>query len=767
MRPATPTFAAGLPRFFGRLFTLRGGPGSGWRFALLVLCLLPSLLLLNDAMRNPTRFGEIHTPLITVTIAGLCVLTLLILFDAAQLVRELRDRRPGASLTARMVVIFGLLTITPVAVIYLFSVQFVHRSVDNWLDVRIESTLEDALEASRASLNHNMRERLKQIELLGARLIWLEDQETAAQLDEAYEVLGASELTLMSSQGRTIATSGDTTDLIPALPDTAVLLQVRQNGTYVGLNSGEDQELSLRVVVNIGSSSPGPGETRFIQALFPVAEGVTELEAEVSGAFERYQNLIYLREPVKTSFMLTLSLLLLMSLLSAVWAALFAARRLTDPLRRMADLTRQVAAGDYGSRLPTEGAAEISFLVDSFNDMIRKLAQARDEARESHLQLDEQHAYLEAVLARQSSGVLTTGHERRIVTFNHKAEEILGVSLDARFGTALDALAGREARLAPFTAVVGARIRAAESDWGEEIELDGPQGAQILMCRGTVLPGHHPDEPGHVVVFDDITRLMEAQRSQAWEEVARRLAHEIKNPLTPIQLSAERLRHKYLGAMEGADAQSFDRLTRTIVQQVESLKEMVNAFSKYARTPTHRARPVNLNELVGDVAELYRDERGGDGVRLELADALPEVRVDPGQFRQVLHNLIRNADEMLEEVDGPHSGAASAPAITISTRRVSHDGRDYVETRVSDRGPGISEKVLGRIFEPYVTTKPKGTGLGLAIIRKIVEEHEGAVTAANQPDGGACFTVRLPVEPAAARDMAESAPPPRAAAAGD
>ena len=728
----------------------------GWRFAALVLFPLLSLLMLSDVTRNPTRFGELYTPLIALTIVGLALLTALIVRDFAQLAREVRANRPGSRLTVRMVAVFSLLAVTPVLMIYFFSVQFLYRSVDNWLDVRIEQALEGALELSRASLHHNMRERLKQVELLAVQLSDLPEREAAGRLHDTFEMLGASEVTLMSSKGHVIATSTDTTALVPTPPDEAVLLQVRQGGTYIGIDPIDELGLLLRVVVSITSPAPGR-EPRFVQALFPIAKRANELESGVRTAFERYRDLIYLRAPLKTSFMLTLSLVLLVSLLSAVWAAVFAARRLTAPLRRMAELTRSVAAGDYENRLPDEGSNEIGFLADSFNDMTRKLSLARDEARDSHRQLEEQRTYLEAVLSRLSSGVLTTGHDGRLVTFNQMAKDILDTPIERQSGAPLQRLDQLSPRLAPFAGRVGARILAARPDWREEVEMEGPRGRQILMCRGTVLPGPQGAGPGHVIVFDDVTRLIEAQRSQAWEEVARRLAHEIKNPLTPIRLSAERLRHKYLDSMDGPDAESLDRLTRTIVQQVESLKEMVDAFSRYARTPVRHPRPVDVNELVNDVAELYRAEDGGEVLRLDLDRPLPDVEVDPGQLRQVLHNLIRNADEALANRRRGDETGRPEP-ITVGTRRVVEKGREFVETRVDDQGAGIGDAVSGKLFEPYVSTKARGTGLGLAIVKKIVEEHDGTVAAENRPGGGASLIVRLPAaEPAPASAGAAAA----------
>ncbi len=750
----------------------RRRPGGGWRFAALAAFLLASLFALSDATRNPARFAESYTLLIALTAVGLAVLSVLLVRDSVQLAREVRAERPGARLTVRMMGVFGLLAGVPVLVIYLFSVQFLHRSVDSWLDVSIERALERALELSRASLNRDMRERLKQVELLAVRLSDLPEPEAISQLHDTQEMLGASELTFSSSNGRVLAAGSTAIPLVPAAPDEAMLLQLRQGGTYIDLEPPA-KPTRMRVVVNV--AAPAPGERpRFVQALFPVGGEANELAAGVSSAFEHYRGLIYLRGPLKTSLMLTLSLVLMVSLLTAVWAAVFAARRLTAPLRGMAEMTRSVAAGDYEGRLPVEGPDEVGFLVDSFNDMTRRLGAARDDARESHRRLEEQRTYLEAVLSRLSSGVLTISGEGRLVTFNRMAEDILEMPSEELAGAAFDALARRHPRLGPFTGALARRLSAARPDWREEVELRGRGGRRVLMCRGTVLSGfERSGRPGHVIVFDDVTALVEAQRGKAWEEVARRLAHEIKNPLTPIQLSAERLRHKYLAHMEPGEAEPLDRLTRVIVQQVESLKEMVNAFSRYSRMPPRRARPVALDELVRDVAELYRDEEGRALVALRPAGRLPPAEADPGQLHQVLHNLIRNAREALanREAGGAPARSADAgpdadPGISIETREGSEGGSGYVEIRVSDRGAGIPEAIRDQMFEPYATTKPRGTGIGLAIVRKIVEEHEGSIWAEDRSGGGTSVVVRLPAAAADPEPAAAAPSGPRRAAGG-
>ncbi len=717
-------------------FTTGIGPILG-----LVALLLVSLKLMSDATENSTRFGELYSVLLLINALGLVTLGGLVGWNLIRLIGQVRSRRAGAGLTVRMVAMFVILAVTPVLVVYYFSLQFLHRGIDSWFDVRIERALDDALELSRTSLESRMRELLKQSQLMAGEISAVDVERLPGVLEDARRLSGAAELSVIGPKGRIIASSNiDPTAIVPASPSDSIMVQLRQSGNYIGLDPIGDTGLHVRVVVTLPEDVPTQ-EPRIMQALFPVTERMSALADSVQSTYAKYQELAYLRNPLKISFTLTLSLVLLLSLLAAVWAAFYSARRMVAPLRDLVQGTRAVADGDYETQLPRSGKNEVGFLVESFNQMTRRLRNARDETRRSQIQLEEQRAYLEAVLSRLSTGVITLDPERRFVTVNHAAQQILGVDLHSRLGEELEIVAESHRHLRPFTESITMHLHDADSDenlaeWREQLILFGASGRQVLMCSGAPLPVVDGRDHGHVLVFDDITTLIEAQRSAAWSEVARRLAHEIRNPLTPIQLSAERLRHKYLRKMSKTDAEGLDRLTRTIVQQVEAMKEMVNTFSDYARTPRMVPEPVDVNELISDVIELYRGDEAAQPVELKLSE-LPPVHADPDRLRQILHNLIKNAIEANEGV--------ASPSVIIETTCVRETSRSYIEVRVRDRGPGFHSDVAEKVFEPYVTTKPKGNGLGLAIVKRIVEEHGGVVWAENHKSGGAEVVIQLPL----------------------
>lgn len=718
----------------------RFAAGAGPIYAL-VLLLLVSLTLMSEATQGSARFGEIYSLLLIINTVGLLTLIGLIGWNLARLLGQVRRRVAGARLTARMVMVFVLLAVTPVMVVYYFSLNFLHRGIDSWFDVRIEKALDDSLELSRTALGVRMRELLKQTQVMSNELSGTSDDRLPGSLEDARRLSGASELTIMNSKGHIVASSNvDPMAIVPNTPSDAVLMQLRQSHMYIGLDPIGDSGLHVRIVVPIPDSSP-TGDNRILQALYPVPQRMSQLADSVQSAFAKYRELAYLREPLKLSFTLTLSLVLLLSLLTAVWAAFFSARKLVAPLRDVAQGTQAVADGDFGTELPASGKDELGFLVESFNDMTRKLARARDETRRSQQQVEAQRTYLEAVLARLSSGVMTFDHQQRLFTANKAAAQILSVDLEAQAGATLEGLAGAHSHLQGLAEALAPHLQET-TDWRAEVTLFGASGRQVLMCRGTPLPGLDNPLSGHLIVFDDLTELIQAQRNAAWSEVARRLAHEIKNPLTPIQLSAERLRHKYLDKMPPADTSTLDRLTHTIIQQVESMKSMVNAFSDYARSPRTQPRLLNLNDLVAEVLALYAAEDGEGSIRTRLDPGLPLLEADADRLRQVMHNLIKNAHEA--------SPAGRAPTIMVETRCVPEPGgpghaTPCIEVRVRDNGTGFPPELIEHAFEPYATTKPRGTGLGLAIVKKIVEEHGGVVWAENNRGGGAMVALRLPV----------------------
>lgn len=712
----------------------------------LCILLLVSLFLLSQATENSERFDSLYGWLLVINLVALALLLALIVGNLWRLIRQYRSGRAGSRLTARLMAMLVVLALVPVTVVFLFSVQFLRGSIDSWFDVRVEKALDDALVLSQVSLDIRMRDLLRRLQGLADDLGFVPENAIAPTLSDMRVRIDAAELALLGGNGSVIAaSSADPAAILPSRPESSLLLQLRQGRPYVGLDPIDSAGLQIRVLVPTVNPE-NPQQPRILQALFPVSPRLSDLAESVQSAYGEYREIRFLRQPLQQSFTLTLSLVLLLTLLFAIWTAFYFARRLVAPIRDLAEGTRALAAGDYGTQLPPAGRDELGFLVQSFNDMSRRIAQTRQAAKRSQAQVERQRAYLEAVLARLSSGVLALDYEGKLRTFNQAASDILGLPLQDAVGTSLSALAEEHTHLQGFAALVEERFAAREAEWREELTLEGTDGRRIVICSGARLPGGH-GTGGHVVVLDDVTALIQAQRDAAWGEVARRLAHEIKNPLTPIQLSAERIRHKYLERMEGRDAEVLERATHTIVQQVDAMKEMVNAFSEYARPPRLQLQALDLNYLIQEVVELYRSSPQRPDFQLQLEETLPPVLADAGRLRQLLHNLIKNALEA--------AGNREPCIVTLTTRQDSGRHHQWLELTVQDNGPGFGPDVMEQLFEPYVTTKPKGTGLGLAIVKKIVEEHSGTISARNT-ESGAQLTMRLPILTSAAGGTALS-----------
>lgn len=696
---------------------------------------IAALLLLTETAQNSQEFGRLQILILLINIAGVLVLLLLIAANFFRLVREYRNHIPGARLKARMVSMFVVLVILPLVMVYGFAVHFLNRGIDSWFAVELEEGFEDALELSRTAMGIQMRELLTRTEEMGDELEDATSRELVGKLGRLRRESGAKDLSLFGANSRILATSSENpSNAEVAYPSEDILLQLRQRRPYVSLEPLDGGGFEIRTAVRLSGSR---GNERILQGIFTVDQRVTRLANRVETSYNEYRELAFLRTPLKYTFTLTLSLVLLMALLAAVYGAFFSARRLVVPIQKLVAGTRAVAKGDFDTRLPVAARDEIGFLVNAFNDMTTRLARADEEMRLSQQQVEGERARLAVILARLSTGVISLETQLSVRTVNQAAGAILATDTAEWVGKPLAEVANDNPLARQLIDVCRERLERGEREWRQQITLQGEVGRRVLMCACTSLPGEANEPAGFVVVFDDITALMQAQRDAAWGEVARRLAHEIKNPLTPIQLSAERLRRKYLLVDEIADDQLLDRATHTIIQQVEAMKDMVNAFSDYARAPDMELTSLDMNELVKEIAELYRHQDPHVELRLELADRLPLLRADSGRMRQILHNLMRNAFEAMESTE--------AGRLTVTTELRDQGAEPAIGVRFSDNGPGFRPDTLPQIFDPYVTTKPKGTGLGLAIVKKLVEEHGGTISAWNAERGGAQISILLPV----------------------
>jgi PAS domain S-box-containing protein len=701
-----------------------------------VLLWFIALLLFTQVTENSDDFARRQYWILLINSIGITVLLVLVATNLWQLVRDYRRHVPGSRLRARMVAVLVLVAITPLVGVYVFSVQFINRGIDNWLSVDVEKGLSDALELGQTVLEIQTRGRREQVEQMAGRLANVPRADLVRMLSTVRADSDALDLTVYGSDNQIIGiTSLDLEPAVPRYPTDEVLLQVRQQRSYVSVEPQPDGEYRILAAASI--APPGAGnEFHFLHATFPMEARLSTLANAVQGSYNQVRELTFLRTALKYGFTLTLSLVLLISLLASVYGAFFFSRRLVTPIQLLMQGTRAVARGDFATRVPTPTRDEIGFLVHSFNDMTQRLAKASEDAHQSQQEVERERRKLEVILARLSTGVLSLEPDLRIRTANQAASAILGVDLENHVGESVVTLAEKQPLLEQFVGVAQAHLQRGEREWREQIMLRAEGGRRALMCACTELPGEADSPNGYAIVFDDITALLQAQRDAAWGEVARRLAHEIKNPLTPIQLSAERLRRKYLRP-ESGQGELLDRATHTIIQQVEAMKQMVNAFSEYARTPRMEMTRFDVNALVSELSELYAHHEKPLAISLSLSPDLPLIDADAGRLRQVLHNLLRNALEAMEHQEDAR--------VEISTRRVAAADSDLVEIKVADNGPGFLQDIVHQAFDPYVTSKPKGTGLGLAIVKKLVEEHGGQINARNREQGGAEISILIPI----------------------
>ncbi len=687
------------------------------------------LFLLASASANTALFARHYPWLLGLNAIVALALFVLIVWQVRVLWHEHRAKVFGSRLKLRLMLIFGMMAVLPGVLIYAVSVQFVTKSIETWFDVRVEKALESGINLGRSALDSLLDDLGEKARAIALELSEQPESQRRAALSRLSEQSGVQYIALFSTDGQLLATAtSDLSVFLPVAPTPDKLRQARSGRGYREIESAGGQELLLRVLVPVIPSGLGM-ETRLLQLTQPVPNALALNAARVQDVYRDYQELSLGRQGLTRIYAMTLTLTVLLALFTAIAMSFVLARRLSAPLSILAEGTQAVAAGDFTPRQAIYSRDELGVLTQSFNQMTRQLDEARRDTEKHRAEVESARAYLESILANLSAGVLVFDRRFRLRTVNAGAQTILDDDFSGLANEAVDAWARQQ--------VLGQEIRNAfaehgRKEWQTQIELARPGGLpRILLLRGTQLP--EGTNGGFVVVFDDVTRLVAAQRSAAWGEVARRLAHEIKNPLTPIQLSAERLQLKLAGKLSNGESEMLNRSTQTIIKQVQAMKRMVNEFSDYARLPAPELAELDLNALVREVLGLYETSQASLSVQLDAG--LPHILGDATQMRQIIHNLLRNAE------DAQHGEAVQD--ICVATRRVG----DMGEFSVTDAGPGFPEELMGRVFEPYVTTKAGGTGLGLAIVKKIVDEHKGQIRINNRQPRGAEVSILLPLAP--------------------
>ena len=676
------------------------------------------LYLLATASSDTTFFAQQYPLLLALNAALAALLAGVVSYQLLVMARRYRARVFGTRLTLRLFLRFAALAVLPGLIVYTVSVQFITRSIESWFDVKVDAALEGGINLGQQVIDQMLVELQSKARAMALELTDSRGPEVVPRLERLRLQAGVKEALVVGANGSLQASASDeVSKLVPQLPSPSVLRTARLQRGYTTIDALSGGALGLRTIVPIESLTLA-GEPRFLQLRAPVPANLARNAEAVEAAYRDYRELALAREGLKRIYVVTLSFALLMALFVAVAVAVTQSNLLAEPLATLAQAMQAVARGDFSRQAPVTSRDELGVLTESFNSMTRQLDEARRILEMNRTALESAKARLENILANLSAGVLVFDHQLGLSISNHGASAILGGELER------------------FADLMREEFRShGDKPWQLELQLKGT--AKTVHARGARLP--HSTGGGYVLVFDDVTQLINAQRATAWAEVARRLAHEIKNPLTPIQLSAERLEMKLGDRLSADDAETLRRSTSTIVSQVTALKAMVDDFRDYARLPAPQPTRLDLNLLVGEVLALYENSRVPISKR--LASELPPVWADGAQIRQVIHNLVQNAQDALENV----RANTGAPAIEVRTE-LAEDG---VKLAVSDNGAGFPEELMARIFEPYVTTKPRGTGLGLAIVKKIVDEHHGSVAIENQPARGASVTVLLPLAKAA------------------
>ena len=706
------------------------------RYLIAIAGLVGALLLfLLSKASSSSEFISGNSYTFVLILSGVFILSLIAIIanQIKKLFRNIKKDVIGSRLSMRLVISFTLMAVIPGLIVYLVSVNFLTRSIESWFNVKVESALDGGLKLGQKALDI----MLTDLELKAERMaLTLSSMPTTSQygaLSDLREKSGVQDATIISDQGKIIAvSSNDAESFLPALP-TLIQLKQAENNIYGKIEPITNKGLYLRVLAPINEASVS-NEKLILQILQPVPDSLSTIAESVQTVFQDYHKLSYSRDSLKVIFSITLTLVLMLAILTAVAIGFLLSRKLSEPLALLAEGTKKIAKGNFKTLLPEKGKDELGVLVRSFNSMTKQLDQATQTSENNQIRLESARSYLETVLAHLSSGVIVIDNAMEIKSFNIAASKILQVDLSKNKDKLLTSISKKNKLLTDFIRGIQEEIyafgRKKQTEVIKEFEIKYENNNQVLLVQITPLPQNKLNN--YVLMIDDITMMIQAQRDAAWSEVARRLAHEIKNPLTPIQLSAERIKHKLGAKLNKDDTDILNKAVATIVNQVDAMKTMVNEFSEYARAPKLNLELTDINKFIKEISHLF--ENSGIKIVTKLSKDLPEIRVDVNMMRQVLINLIQNAQDAM-------MNNTKKQIIQINTNKL----KNHIILSIEDNGPGFSADILKKAFEPYVTTKSHGTGLGLAIVKKIIEEHEGAIAIENIKNGGALIKIQLPI----------------------
>lgn len=682
-------------------------------FPLLILSLLLVIILsmMSQSLESVSQYSDNFIWLLAA--GGICFV-LLIIFVGHYLIRLIRTYRKGyigSRLNLRMMLFFSGISLLPLTILLFFSITMVFKGIDSWFDTSLDKGFDDALALSKSSLDIRRLDALNLTQSTAERLTTIPINDLGFYIENIRESINSMELSVFDGRGNVVAfASNDFEKVMPERPNDVIFMSVAQGMEYVVLEQTSESQLRVRVVTKVSETSPF-----IIQAFYEIPDKYTELANSTRDSVQYYKQFKSLRSPFKMNLLVILVLVALLSVLLALGGSFFASRRIVKPIRELSIATKAVAEGDLERKIRVKSKDEIGFLTSSFNEMIQKLKKAHELAQNSQGLLEAERAHLESLLEKLSSGVLVVDEKGKIRVFNNAALTILGVEEKDMESLSTASLQNAPESLKSFMMPILEFLKSTEEkEWRTEINRYHNGSQQILSVRGSEENDQIGLKGGEIIVFDDITQLISGERESAWSEVARRLAHEIKNPLTPIQLSAERLKLRFSEKLVDKDKEVIDKSTETIIAQVKALKTMVDEFSQYAKSSQQQLVELDLNRLVREVMYLYQDYPASVSIHTNITSDQSCILGDSLRLRQLLHNLVKNAIEACIEQQG---------TIDVEVK----ENSDWIILSIKDDGIGFDPDQMVKIFEPYVTTKPKGTGLGLAIVKKIIEEHHGKI----------------------------------------